>query len=656
VLDSRIAYEAVPNAALSKDVKTDYYHHRMSAMTVHELPLAEAVFNSADSPVDRIMTTSEYRQLLQHVGAYGNLHSALRYSWGWGDVLNWGKKIMGYVPKVAPMVGSFFGPEGMEVGRMVGDVAHGINTTLGIRESRGMKRRHGFVTNDTFYSLGMAGTNYGTGTRFSYGVDWAPTDINRWVVKPSGNISPGDQLNPGDHIGVPNKSEAMDMLLRAGSGSAETRSALASARFPVISNDGTGRVERLFVSTSPIKSITESGAIVDTRYTAHTVEEHHLLNGKEAVANTVVYISEDITGALAADAARIMVYFNRVGHYLTFTSPGLLEGNSHQLALVAACMGLPAICAYTGGIELRPYPIPPVITPVQGVDIKLMASTALNLRLVAPLMSMPNVMSSSDNLLSPSDVLSGSVTNPLWTAMGVLQVNDILMAIMAVTGAQYLTSIKQGEIGYVPKGNGGVAQVTAELEDLAGDTEVLLAAYETGLRQLKNEMLNYGSLGDTIFNAVGTAVGSGLAGKTYQVGGRNLTLPQLSSMIDGLDQIQKRQYYNILRMLGVVTAVRGGEKSWRNLPLISGEMAKYKRDISDYNVMLAQSKKVTKQAGPTNLRARKTNLRSFFTAPSSSSIASAESEMTEEPALTNPQLAGQQVKRPRADVPMWNPS
>lgn len=152
ILDSRINYEAVPNSSLTRDVKTDFYHHRMSAMTVHELPLAEAVFNSADSPVDRVMTTPEYIELLRHVSEYGNLHSALRFSWGWNDLFDWGKKIMGYLPKVAPVVGSFFGPEGTMIGSAVGNFAHDINNTLGIRESRGGKRRHGLLTDTIFYS------------------------------------------------------------------------------------------------------------------------------------------------------------------------------------------------------------------------------------------------------------------------------------------------------------------------------------------------------------------------------------------------------------------------------------------------------------------------------------------------------------------------
>lgn len=153
IIDGRINYEAIPNAGLTKDVKTDFYLHRSAPTMVHEIPLAEAVFNSPNSPVDRVMTLTEHRVLLQHAGEYATMHGAMRYSFGWTDLWNIGKKVLSYVPKFAPIVGSAFGPEGTMIGSQVGDLASNLNSALGIRNSASKRMRHGMITNgQTFYS------------------------------------------------------------------------------------------------------------------------------------------------------------------------------------------------------------------------------------------------------------------------------------------------------------------------------------------------------------------------------------------------------------------------------------------------------------------------------------------------------------------------
>jgi hypothetical protein len=153
IIDGKINYEAIPNAGLSKDVKTDFYLHRSEPTMVHQIPLAEAVFNSPNSPVDRIMTIQQHRELIAHSFEYATLKGAMRYSFGWSDLWNIGKTAMSYVPRFAPILGSVFGPEGTMIGSKIGDVASELNKTLGIRNSASKRLRHGALSNGSiFYS------------------------------------------------------------------------------------------------------------------------------------------------------------------------------------------------------------------------------------------------------------------------------------------------------------------------------------------------------------------------------------------------------------------------------------------------------------------------------------------------------------------------
>lgn len=355
----------------------------------------------------------------------------------------------------------------------------------------------------------------------------------------------------------------------------------------------------MFVSTKPIQSKHSDGTLVNTTYREHVVREMHLIGGVVKSAESVVYISEDITGELAADAARIMIYFNRLNCYLTFTAPGLLEGNSHQLALAAACMGLPPVAAITGGIQLLDYPAEPAVTDVRGVGAKLTAATASGMRLIAPIGSIDSVSLTQNTTIVASDVISGSISNPLWRLIGVMSSVDLISSTLSVVASTYLIKIGKEDVSYV--GAAVVNKVSEPtVDELNNGYQLLLNAYTQALTNLNADMAKYGMLGRQIIDAVNNSIAGGMNGKYMAPSGLSLTLDEATSL-DQMAVPDIRYFKSVLGTLGLRTAEMGGEKSWKNLPLVAGVLSKYKDEIKAKNVEISQSLKGVKTTGPMNL-------------------------------------------------------
>lgn len=229
---------------------------------------------------------------------------------------------------------------------------------------------------------------------------------------------------------------------------------------------------------------------MDTRYNALQVSEKHTINGEVLLTEPVtVYISEDLTGDLAKQAAIIMVYMNCANLFLTFTAPGALEGNSHQLALVAACMGLPNTMAYTGGVIMHNYPDEATVVPIQGLTEKLTATKAAKTRLVAPLDNVQRASLVSSGVITAADLTSGSVENPSWYLVGITSISELVNAHLATIGGDYLTTTKNDELMYALPSENVSKTPTPTIAELREDYHDVSNKIREGLTEWLDKMI-----------------------------------------------------------------------------------------------------------------------------------------------------------------------
>lgn len=120
-----VAYEAVPNGPLSKDVKTSSYRWRQRDPS--EITAAETLFNSPNLPVRRVYSGPIFNDLSAS-GLSFSKASIFRNASFLG-------KIAGFIGSVAPIIGGAFGPQFAPIGAAVGGIANSFRGASGIPRS-----------------------------------------------------------------------------------------------------------------------------------------------------------------------------------------------------------------------------------------------------------------------------------------------------------------------------------------------------------------------------------------------------------------------------------------------------------------------------------------------------------------------------------------
>lgn len=345
-------------------------------------------------------------------------------------------------------------------------------------------------------------------------------------------------------------------------------------------------------------SSTDGGDLVPTRYQALAVTEKHRLQGQDLNTDPqIVYVSEDLTGDLAAQAAVIMVYMNATGMYLTFTAPGLLEGNSHQLALVAACMGLPNTMAYTGGIMVHNYPDEPTVLPIQGLTEKLTATKAARYRLVCPIPNMVSAAMASSGVLTLADVTSGAVENPSWYLIGVTSASELINAHLASIAGDYLVKEKAGILSYeVPEAK--PPNPAPSMAKLREDYDFVSEKLLQGLDDWGNKMVDeYPGSKDDVDRIVSKMedeiIGPQYLDKQRQVGNDVGTIADLLQA--DRPEPERNTLARAIGSLGLVVARAGGNMA--NLPPIGVATRQLAKDIADLRDKYKKTNKVSVKKG-----------------------------------------------------------
>jgi len=120
-----VAYEAVPNGPLSKDVKTSSYRWRKRDPS--EITAAETLFNSPNLPVRRVYSGPVFNNM-ESAGLSFDKAGIFRNASFFGD-------LAGIIGTVAPIIGGAFGPQYAPIGAAIGGIANSFRGASGIPRS-----------------------------------------------------------------------------------------------------------------------------------------------------------------------------------------------------------------------------------------------------------------------------------------------------------------------------------------------------------------------------------------------------------------------------------------------------------------------------------------------------------------------------------------
>lgn len=259
-------------------------------------------------------------------------------------------------------------------------------------------------------------------------------------------MQPTEQSNPDTFNAVIQKGLILDMILRSVSTERTTRPPISMAYFPTIADNSIAKVEKLFVSEKPMSSYSENGEVINTVYNQLTVTEEHSFRGGIKTARTTMYVSQDLSDVESFNAARIMSLYGCEDKYLTFTSAGTISGGSYQLALIAACMGLPCKgVALTGEVEGFQDGGRPLLMASAGLLAKKAACHSAGLKLISVegKASLPGYtpMIGSDTT-DLTETLSGLSPNPYWAVMYITNVPEMVLAVTASYASSFLLAVE----------------------------------------------------------------------------------------------------------------------------------------------------------------------------------------------------------------------
>jgi hypothetical protein len=433
-ITQKVNYEAVPNGALSKDVKTSTYAWRNRDPI--ELTVAEAAFNSSRTAIRRIYYGLVYSGMTDDLTWQRGISKSgiMREASFWSSLGNIAKGV-GKVASVAlPMVASAFGPQYAPLGQAAGSIV-GALSSIGDRQSAGLvsarasarmasrKRRLCYAT--PFITLGA---------RQAAGSTWAPLGANGTTHTIQGNIKPGNQATVSQ-ASTAAETKITAKLQNVLTGHKNPGPKCHYAIFPTVTVDG-ALLEKIFVTDFPIHSIevTEDKQMVetDTVYTQISYSLTHA-NG-ERVAS--VFVSQDFENEELGYAVAVLAYFGLDQVYLTATTPGKIVGNSFMLALAAACMELPPVAALTGALEVRDYPYSCVVSPVGDIQKKFSLASQMGYKLIAPIKSLTVNKKflglENEAVIAPPDIVAGYTGNGDWGACGVETTSDLILALTSI--------------------------------------------------------------------------------------------------------------------------------------------------------------------------------------------------------------------------------
>lgn len=475
-LQQLVNYEAVPNGALTKDVKTSSYSWRRRDGS--EIEAAEIAFNSPNFPVRRVYTGPMYQQLKNMYAEGFSKEEIVRSASGFGSFLR-------SIATLAPVVGGMFGPKGAIVGQAINSVTDAFtrdSSPMIFRSSAAMRTSSPYlrnamnVTKPRAFCTPMDESSSDSDSEPSVqkpvhmcaptrhaSSHYQPSIVNEYKSKKKARV-PETQVKRVDVVRRVKKTMTQqpdETLL----GTNTSRRPEGMAYFPTVI-DGNADIEVLFVTDYPMESL----VIANKKEVAEETEVMKFKEGPTAYTETTTTIlgadgiseftftnrfSEDFQDDERAEASSLLAYLGCDGQYVTAISEGRLAGNSFMLALAAAALRIPPTVAFTGTvIAQEKYPNSIMIGAVGDIALKIAAAKAKGYKLICSPDSFESLQYSpwltTDKVITPADILVKSLTTLDWAVCACTTLTDIIWPSMNVLVTSRKATTTDAGIVYIP--------------------------------------------------------------------------------------------------------------------------------------------------------------------------------------------------------------